>query len=293
MPVTAERIVASPMNALLPGISVAHLNDWSSLRDRLKINSGTYPIEQVNYQDRARLPQQDWRDLTDGEFSLLLGDGAPDENAQNIYVWRLPGYIQAHMDGFRDSIKRFNDPSLIENIANTGHFLRGRRKLVDLVTRAGVNIGTKAFGHYTRPRDLIVTSVGHTGLMVGLHIDSWFNSDMADRLSGLPNRMCINLGPERRFFMFMNLPLTKLRERLGRPVTDAFYFPAEFMEAFPDYPVIRLEVRPGEAYIAPTEIIIHDATTVGKEFTDATFTILGNFDRSVIANLLADPLAID
>jgi hypothetical protein len=65
------------------------------------------------------------------------------------------------------------------------------------------------------------------------------------------------------------------------------------MEAFPSYPVLRLEIRPGEAYIAPTEIVIHDATTMGKEFTDATFTVLGNFDRSVIASLLSDSLAID
>lgn len=283
-----ERVLGNAAAFLDSGITVSHLNGADDLRRRMKINSGTHAINKINYQERARVPNQDWRDLTDEEFGLLSDKGYPDEDAKNIYLWRLPESISSHIDGFRDSIRQYDDISLLETISNTPHFLRGQKKLVDLAVRAGVNIGTKAFGHHNCRNDLIVTSLGPSGLMVGLHIDSWFNASMTNRSSGLPNRMCVNLGPERRFFMFMNLPLPVMREMLGRMPTDPVTFPVEFMEAFPDYPVVKLEVGPGEAYIAPTEIIIHDATTIGKEYTDATFTILGNFDRTVISNILAD-----
>jgi hypothetical protein len=54
-----------------------------------------------------------------------------------------------------------------------------------------------------------------------------------------------------------------------------------FMQSFPRYPVIKLMVRPGEAYIAPTENLIHDSTTEEKNMLDVAVTLLGAFAPSM------------
>ena len=47
------------------------------------------------------------------------------------------------------------------------------------------------------------------------------------------------------------------------------------MRAFPDYPVVRLTIRPGEAYIAPTENLIHDGSTLGMTSPDLALHMIG------------------
>jgi hypothetical protein len=51
----------------------------------------------------------------------------------------------------------------------------------------------------------------------------------------------------------------------------------DFMRAFPSYPAVRLRIRPGEAYIAPTENIAHDGSTIGMDAMDITLTVIGRF----------------
>jgi len=46
------------------------------------------------------------------------------------------------------------------------------------------------------------------------------------------------------------------------------------MQAFPDQFVLRLGVAPGEAYIAPTENLIHDASSMWMGDSDLSLTIL-------------------
>lgn len=45
------------------------------------------------------------------------------------------------------------------------------------------------------------------------------------------------------------------------------------MKLYPDYPVIKLRIAPGEAYIAPTGQIIHDGTSMGKQYPDVTLHV--------------------
>lgn len=53
-----------------------------------------------------------------------------------------------------------------------------------------------------------------------------------------------------------------------------------FMRACPDYPVVRLQIEPGEAYILPTDNLMHDASTADNSFPDITVTYLGYFSHS-------------
>jgi hypothetical protein len=56
-----------------------------------------------------------------------------------------------------------------------------------------------------------------------------------------------------------------------------FELPHKFMAAFPDYPVIKLALAPNQAYIAPTENTIHDASSLDKQEVDFSLTFIGKF----------------
>jgi hypothetical protein len=49
------------------------------------------------------------------------------------------------------------------------------------------------------------------------------------------------------------------------------------MRHWPDYPVVKLRIRPGEAYIAQTENLIHDGSTLGQRGFDLAFMADGFF----------------
>jgi hypothetical protein len=48
------------------------------------------------------------------------------------------------------------------------------------------------------------------------------------------------------------------------------------MERFPDMPTVRCRLGPGEAYIAPTENLVHDGSSIGQSEIDEQFTIRGH-----------------
>jgi len=93
----------------------------------------------------------------------------------------------------------------------------------------------------------------------------------------------INLGMHDRHLLFVNLPLRSIAERVakargGTPLGDiSFSLPREFTRLFPDYPVVKLRIAPGEAYIAPTENIIHDGYAERIGGIDLQFTCRGYF----------------
>ena len=52
------------------------------------------------------------------------------------------------------------------------------------------------------------------------------------------------------------------------------------MSACSVYPVVRLQIDPGEAYIMPADNLLHDASTERTRFPDITLTFLGYFAPS-------------
>jgi hypothetical protein len=118
-----------------------------------------------------------------------------------------------------------------------------------------------------------------TGKRVGLHLDCWDNLPAAGRFQG-SNRISINLGFGTRFLQILPLPAIELRERiLARDAMAVEPVPNELsralLTAFPDLPILRIAILPGEAYIAPTENFIHDGSV--KAFNeDVTITLRGS-----------------
>jgi hypothetical protein len=85
----------------------------------------------------------------------------------------------------------------------------------------------------------------------------------------------INVGLEDRYFLFVDIDLLEIFQRLGEEnLADDFmfqhtaYMPERFFSRFGTYPVTRITLSPGEGYIAPVENMIHDASTEGKNLLD-------------------------
>jgi len=51
-----------------------------------------------------------------------------------------------------------------------------------------------------------------------------------------------------------------------------------FFKHFPEYPVVKLLQYPYEYYIAPTDNILHDGSTLGMKTQDVTLIYLGHFN---------------
>lgn len=129
------------------------------------------------------------------------------------------------------------------------------------------------------------TRESRTQRFVGLHIDSW-ESQAIDQRTHAQNRLCINLGASVRVFQFLPLQAADVRASLmddaGAPAwREAIEHGPDwvrlFLQSRPMTPVIRVRLWPGQAYIAPTENIIHDGGVLG-EHTDITFTCRGAID---------------
>jgi hypothetical protein len=124
-------------------------------------------------------------------------------------------------------------------------------------TPRGLSLGRNPAGLATVTRD------PESGHFVGLHIDTFHgNYDAARSLAG--NRVSVNIGAGPRWFLFVPLPLRELHGRSGvqDPQADVV---TGFLRANPNQAVLRLRVDPGEAYIAPTESMIHDAASGAAE----------------------------
>lgn len=138
---------------------------------------------------------------------------------------------------------------------------------------------------------------GGESAWVGLHVDDWRNKPPSERAFS-PNRLMLNAGTQPRHLVFMDrtvaamaLELNRFRARLGQaPISLRSGSPhdigLEFMETFPEYPLLRLRLDPGEAYIAPTDNLVHDGSTFdmrGDRPADLVLCALGYIEPARIA----------
>jgi hypothetical protein len=117
------------------------------------------------------------------------------------------------------------------------------------------------------------TTYDPTTLMrIGLHLDSW--TDMGDRAIA-PNRVCVNAGEHPRLFLFHAERLDVFAERYaGSDAAAAFERDFERRALAGEVRVFGVETEPGEAYIAPTDNLIHDGWFKGAG-QDVSYAVRG------------------
>lgn len=259
------------------------------LVDRVDLSAGVKGApENINgyrYCAGAVVPAEPWRKPTPEELNILCATRRPDFPGKWISVVKIPDEILIPFQQFREgswSMRTLDDMNQYMDNQNLQSGLNTLMSYCASFTGAGNNLAEKT-GIRANPPNLPTVTVNDAdGCLIGLHLDSWYRSPLPERHLA-PNRISINIGAEDRHLLYINLPLARMREWIYDNQTQEqsqtvgeLLMP--FILQFPHYPVVRLRVRPGEAYIAPTENMIHDGSTIGKRSFDIHISILGRFE---------------
>ncbi len=271
--------------------------------DAIQINSGVvhhkeHTGSQVNYEhfsfmplyiDEAYIPKRDWRPLDKLEKRIVTPtESLKDHN--NIYLGTLPEKAKQLIREIdfslcksrEDVMQRFGEHKELTMVLNTElhNFLQtisnDKSFHLHCITANLPNVEmvacdiTRLHSNFTIPEKKYM----------GMHNDgTQFMTLHTTYKHG--NRICINLGEETRYFLYINLSMIQVHNML-KEVTDIskvdVYNVAEtFFKHFPDYPVIRIAQEPGHYYIAPTDNCFHDGSTLGNTKLDINMVYFGNF----------------
>lgn len=128
------------------------------------------------------------------------------------------------------------------------------------------------------PANEMTTTVDETGAYIGLHLDNWDGLPLEDRHEAR-NRVCINIGPAERYLLVVPTTITEcIRNGILLPEVNHGEAKDAFFSVLKHPSLVRVRVSPGQAYIAPTENIIHDASTDGVMQPTYTLTARGFFE---------------
>jgi hypothetical protein len=246
--------------------------------NRIELSSGTRLADMrettdlvhgVAYEEGARLPREPWRQPTKEETESLIVAEVPRDMATTVAIVKLPGEFS---DDVRQAIRSGSSESLEVNL------LRPLRTICEL------GEPLHCIGPNKQPGNLNTVTINRQiGRYISLHVDTWDRCDL-DSLHLATNRICVNIGQDDRYFLFLPISLTAVARTLAEEMGPDWEMPRGrytvlarlFMERFPDVPVIRCRLAPGEAYIAPTENLVHDGSSVGQSDIDEQFTIRGH-----------------
>ncbi|MDR6513957.1 hypothetical protein [Chryseobacterium camelliae] len=274
--------------SLKKGIKVddRHLN---SVRDQISINTGVVAVKsmhpEIDYYDNAYLPDANWRSLTDVEYKTIstadadrkifntLGVGTIPAHLKTLFqklsletctsLFDVPGKFQENemlTKEINEAINTFLDE---KSLSRNYKFHRIARSLPGMQSTTFHHIGQNVF-KYT-----------------GLHIDKsiHFTPHTACK-SG--NRISINISEESRYLYFINLTLRQIYAEIKKKYPEKITsenIVEQFFKLYPSYPVLKLEIKPYQYYIAPTDNFIHDGTTLGNKGFDITMVYTGVFDK--------------
>lgn len=269
---------------------------------RLLLSSGIASVEHLcesgrHYLPWAFVPKPPWRSPSPAEVEILAADAGsrqPWELGADVAIvdvpdeYTLPFAAMLEEAGIRERCL----PGEYTSISQHPKWNSNLGQLRGYVS--GLSRGSVSHAIYFRiaEPDLPTVTKDEFGAdnrnFAGLHLDSWDRLPLRFRHRSR-NRLCINLGREPRYSLFINLTLMQMFHHLGlRDPEDIYsdfrglylghrFMKDRFMKACSDYPVVRLQINPGEAYILPTDNLLHDASTEAKHFPDITLTFLGHF----------------
>jgi len=277
------------MDNLLEGVKVI-IDKGVSVKDRIYLSAGTTkPIglspTGFSFCDYAYLPSLPWRIPTNKENHILLKTEGAISPDSSIKILKIPNRVIEPLSNLGlSSIKTEQD---LINFTHTANYKSAIEKTIDYIKSFLIKPDKLAIHSvtYNPPKLTTVTFDYEANCYIGLHLDSWDKMPLSKRHLS-QNRLCINLGREDRHLLFINLSLSQMAEILGfenaEEINKVEIHPDivgyKFIEKYPKYPVTKLRIKPYEAYIAPTENIMHDGSTIEINNLDLHLTMRGYFD---------------
>jgi len=249
---------------------------------RILMSPGTASAEIVNgqgqaYTSDARLPIPVWRPPTQAENSAIWADVLPE-------MGRVVAIVEVLDQECIEKVRQWVPALQLLAGTQREHWDHPSIKMLLEKMEAVVSVSgaLDCNGIAEHPPGLTTVTIDHERQSyIGLHTDSWDRLPV-EQLASARNRICINLGREDRYLLFLNLTVGDMLAHLptasqAAPITSASAIGKAFMRAHPDYPIAKVRIRPGEAYIAPTENIVHDASSLDNFEQSCHITLRGFF----------------
>lgn len=255
--------------------------------ENIAINSGTVTIdpgvftETGHYHSGVIRPKNDWRPLESMESQIIFGNKTWN-NTNSIILTKLPSLLKnLFFDAklYRCSISAAEHKILLEGplplFANViGAYLT--ENICDTFDFHDFAINC------TKPGFESTTYDSSQKRYRGLHVDNWSKGKLASSRGKSGFRIGINLGQEKRDFVFVNLTIDHLISKLKNKIThnqlsrftnrdNMTPLIEAFLTTYQSYPVVKITLEPGESYIAPVNNFIHDGYPALKSKTDYSF----------------------
>lgn len=259
--------------------------------ERLAVCSGVIPSEdsfdgynERKYQANSFKPKADWRPLTIAEQQHLLGSDPALNYKKNVGLFQLPTNLQQLLHSLHlDDCETLNEAKKVIT-EKKALFASINSELNAFIRHFFLSeSGVQPYIHgifYNKPG--LETIGSRNNNYTGLHIDNG-HALKIDRMDEAPNRICINLGKEDRYLLFIPKTASEMLDFLDGQIDidvnsyKEYQLVQNFLALNPDIPVIKLRQKPFEFYIAPTDNIIHDGCTIGMSVPDVSLVLIGDF----------------
>jgi hypothetical protein len=236
----------------------------------LSASSGVCPateaLPDVVFSPGAYVPREPWHEVP-------LRDVSPVRDQPLCGVFKLPGYDPALWQ--RLTASQAMDPAIL------GDKLAAAL-VADLQLLFGKTGKIIIHGFNSNRGNERTVTIDHRKLWkVGLHIDTWEGGSLDQRQASMV-RLCVNLGPGDRYFLFAPMTLVEIIDCLPVQLRETCRHNStslcnEFFARFPEVTIMRLLIKPGYGYFADTDNMIHDGSTSEIASENTHFTVRGRF----------------
>lgn len=260
-----------------------------SLEDRIWLSKGTesakghYSVA-YPYNDLAVMPSKPWRKPSIEETETLFTKDRPNTDVYSDYVGvtKLPESLIEELQTL--GIEQLQSKEAVLAYYKTPNYAKSFSLLDRYITSySAVNQEISYYNYFVDHPNLDVVTINYNKERIGLHIDNRDQLSVYDAEKGT-NIFLINLSKEDRYFLFVNQSASKIidwiEKKNNRKMSQDYtveYINKDFSDNFPDYSVVKLKIKPFEAYISPAENIIHDGSTEGSTLPGLKFMAGGYF----------------
>ena len=245
-------------------VRIYNLNIRKQPQQFVRLSGGTVAAQEIltaRYDQSARIPRSPWRPPAPDELSVLMTSLRPTDMSRTVVVLRVSDELvqilrQLDLHEINTAYGFFGDGNDLQKLILS--------YLSDFCTFDGEIFFHRMISH--PPGLPTVTKNLQRNIFNGLHVDSWDSPPDSNR-SEAANRITINVGKSSRTFLFVNLSVDDMaralqqRQQSSELALTGTELGRKFLEVFPDYPTVGVELAPSEAYIAPTDNIMHDASS--------------------------------
>jgi hypothetical protein len=252
------------------------------IKDRVLLSDGVYRVDTLNdvpCKNPTYIPKKPWRTPTKEEYKILSADKNDLDSHQTVGIIKLPGKLATKFK--KIDLSKCRNHYDVSIISNSNEYKSLLNETIEYYEQFAL-IKNSSIPHniYLGVANLINNTFNQKEkTFIGLHLDS-FERNSETRI-GARNRICINLGKDPRYLLFYNLQFDQMAEMCGMGNVGRNANPYDmlytFFQRFNKYPVVRIQIDPYEAYIAPTENVIHDGSTEGTKNLDINLAIRGFF----------------